>query len=210
MPSDDVTQLVLRERQSRDRGWYDEMADCFADDSIVQMSWFTGSGADFVRQTRAMAGRGDYAVHRLSPPAVRVHRDRALASLPLIIEWRIDIDGVEADLASACRSQYRAERGADGLWRIARITSIYEKDTLVPVLPSTRLAVDAAELAGYRPSYRFLAWYLNRKGYTVGDHHLGDDQPEAVAEQYRAEHTWLHQSPTTEATSADPRKEQHS
>jgi hypothetical protein len=117
---------------------------------------------------------------------------------------------VEADLASACRSQYRAERGADGLWRIARITSIYEKDTLVPVLPSTRLAVDAAELAGYRPSYRFLAWYLKRNGYTVGDHHLGDDQPEAVAEQYRAEHTWLHQSPTTEAISADPRKEQHS
>ncbi|MFE9429118.1 hypothetical protein ACFYNO_39930 [Kitasatospora sp. NPDC006697] len=43
------------------------------------------------------------------------------AELPLDIEWRIDIDGVEADLASTCRSQYRPERGADGLWRIARI-----------------------------------------------------------------------------------------
>lgn len=207
MSSDDVTQLVLRERQSRDRGWYDEMADCFTYDSIVQMSWFTGSGADFVRQTRAMAGRGDDAVHRLSPPAVRIHGDRALAELPLIIEWRVDIDGVEADLASACRSQYRAERCADGLWRSARITSIYEKDTLDPVLPDTHLAVDAA---GYRPSYRFLAWYLNRKGYTVGDHQLGDDQPDAVAEQYRAEHTWLHHSPTIPATSADPQKELHS
>ncbi|MDT0465399.1 nuclear transport factor 2 family protein [Streptomyces gibsoniae] len=209
MSSDDVTQLVLRERQSRDRGWYGEMADCFADDSIVQMSWFTGSGADFVRQTRAMAGRGDYAVHRLSPPAERIDGDRALAELPLMIEWRIDIDGVEADLASACRSQYRAERGADGIWRIARITSIYEKDTLVPVLPGTRLAVDPGELTRYRPSYRFLAWYLNRKGYTVGDHHLGDDQPVAVTGQYRAEHTWLHQGPTP-AASAGTRKEHHS
>ncbi|WP_225859208.1 nuclear transport factor 2 family protein [Streptomyces albicerus] len=183
------------------------MATCFADDSIVQMSWFTGSGADFVRQTRAMAGRDDHAVHRLSPPAVRIDGDRALVELPLVIEWRINIDGVEADLASACRSQYRAQGGTDGLWRIAQITSIYEKDTLVPVLPGTRLAVDPA---GYRPSYRFLAWYPNRKGYTVGDHHLGDDQPDAVAAQYRTEHTWLHQSPTTPATSADPRREQHS
>ncbi|MER5435732.1 nuclear transport factor 2 family protein [Streptomyces sp. NPDC002588] len=200
MSADDVTQLVLRERQSRDRGWYDEMAACFADDSVVQMSWFTGSGAEFVRRTRAMAGRGDYAVHRLSPPAVRVHGDRALAELPLIIEWRIDVDGTEADLASACRSQYRAERGTDGLWRIARITSVYEKDTLVPVLPGARLTVDPDELARYRPSYRFLAWYLNRKGYPVGDHHLGDDRPEAVAAQYRAEHAWLRQDPTPAAS----------
>ncbi|MFI6937534.1 hypothetical protein [Streptomyces sp. NPDC050287] len=123
------------------------------DDSIVQMSWFTGSGADFVRQTRAMAGRGDYAVRRLSPPAVRIDGDRALVELPLVIEWRINIDEVEADLASACRSQCRAQRGTDGLWRIARTTSVYEKDTFVPVLPGTRLAVDPAELTGYRPSY---------------------------------------------------------
>ncbi|MGV9380498.1 hypothetical protein ACWDRB_32115 [Nonomuraea sp. NPDC003707] len=68
----------------------------------------------------------------------------------------------------------------------------------------------SSEEADYRPSYRFLAWYMNRKGYTVGHHHLGDDQPEAVAQQYHAGHTWLHQSRTTPATSADPRKEQHS
>ncbi|MFJ4628360.1 hypothetical protein [Streptomyces sp. NPDC088847] len=27
----EVTQLVLRERQSRDRGWYEEMAACYSD-----------------------------------------------------------------------------------------------------------------------------------------------------------------------------------
>jgi hypothetical protein len=92
------------------------------------MSWFTGSGADFVRATRAMAGRGDYAVHRLGPPAVHLNGDRALAELPLIIEWRVDIDGVEADLASACRPQYRAGRGHDRVWR---------KETLAPALPTS-------------------------------------------------------------------------
>src|SRR5581483_11530420 len=70
-----------------------------------------------------------------------------------------------------------------------------------PVLPGTRLAVDPDELARYRPAYRFLTWYLNRKGNTVGDHHLGDDRPEPVAAQYRAEHAWPDQNPTS-ATSA--------
>jgi hypothetical protein len=54
MSADEIVQLVLRERQSRDRGWYDQMADCFAEDSVVEMSWFQGSGADFVRATRDM------------------------------------------------------------------------------------------------------------------------------------------------------------
>ncbi|NGO68337.1 nuclear transport factor 2 family protein [Streptomyces boncukensis] len=195
MSAEEVTQLVLRERQSRDRGWYEEMAACFADDCVVVMSWYTGSGAGFVRHTQqATAQRGDLAVHHLGPPAVRVHGDRALAELPLVIERRVDVDGVEADIASSCRSQYRAQRGADGVWRIVRITSVYEKDTITPALPNTRLNIDPQELAAYRPSYRCLAWDLNRRGFPVGDDHLGDDRPEAVQAQYREEMTWLRQA----------------
>lgn len=196
MSAEDVAQLVLRERQSRDRGWYEGMAACFAEDSVVEMSWFSGSGAGFVQATRDMAGRGDLAVHRLSPPTVRIDQDRALVELPLVIERRIDVDGVEADIASACRSQYRARYDVDGVWRIVRITSIYEKDSLTPALPNTRLDIDPQVLAAYRPSYRCLAWDLNRKGYQVGDDHLGDDRPEAVQAQYRDEMTWLHESHT--------------
>jgi hypothetical protein len=191
MNTDEITQLILRERQSRDRGWYGEMARCFADDSVVEMSWFTGSGADFVRETEAMAGRGDHAVHRLGPPAVRVNGTRALVELPVVIEWRIDIDGVEADLASSCRSQYRAERDGEGSWKIVRITSIYEKDSILPALPGAQATIDPLDLAAYRPSYRCLAWYLNRRGYAIGSDHLGDDRPAAVALQYRAEQAWL-------------------
>ena len=130
MSAEDVAQLVLRERQSRNRGWYEEMAACFAEDSVVKMSWFSGSGAGFVRATRDMADRGDLAVHRLGPPTVRIHQDRVLVELPLVIERRIDVDGVEAGIASACRSQYRARYGADRVWPIVRITSIHEQDSV--------------------------------------------------------------------------------
>lgn len=187
-----VTQLVLRERQSRDRGWWDDMADCFAADSVVDMSWFTGPGLEFVERSREMSagGWGGLSVHRLSPPAIRVRGDRAVAELPIVIEFRIEVDGVEADLLSYARSQYRAQR-ADGAWRIARITSIYEKDTLTPSVPGTQLTIDPAEFAAFRPSYRCLAWRESRLGRPLRSDLLGDDQPEPVARQYEAEAAWL-------------------
>ena len=191
-PIDDVTQLVLRERQCRDRGWWDEMAECFAPGSRVEMSWFSGGGAEFVEASRGMSGRGDYAVHRLSPPAVRVRGDRALAELPLTIEFLVTLGGVEAVLASHARSQYRAER-ADGAWRIARITSIYERDSLTPSVPGTRLDLDPQAFAPYRRAYRCLAWYLDQKGYHVGADLLGDDRPDGAVRQYAAEAAWLTQ-----------------
>jgi hypothetical protein len=134
----------------------------------------------------AAGGWGGHSMHRLSPPAIRVHGNRALAERPLAIEFRITIGDTEADLTSYARSQYRAQL-ADGSWRIARITTIYERDTLMPSLPGTRLDIDAQDLADYRPSHRCLAWYLSRRGLKLRPDLPGDDQPEAVARQYEAE-----------------------
>lgn len=185
-----VTQLVLRERSSRDRGWWDEMAACFAADSIVDMSWFNGSGADFVRLTRQASQDGVWGRHRLAPPIVQVQGDRAWAELPLAIEFHIDVDGIEADLVSWCRSQYRCRRAAAG-WTVVRITSIYERDMLGPSIPGTQLNISPADFQGSRPSYRCLAWYLRRQGKPLRENLLGDDQPGPVTRQYEAERAWL-------------------
>lgn len=189
-----VMQLVLRERQTRDRGWYDQMRDCYAEDAVVDMSWFLGSGHEFVDRSRYMSTSVDgwrgHSAHRLSPPTIRVRGDRAWAELPLGIEFRIDVDGVEADLVSYCRNQYRAER-RNGTWRLVRLTSVYERDTLQPAVPGTVLGVSPAEFAGLRPSYRCLAWYHRRLGLTGREGLLGDDRPDEVAAQYTAEAAWL-------------------
>lgn len=169
------------------------MADCFATDSTVNVSWFNGSGAGFVRESRRMAsggGWGGLSVHRLSPPVVHIDGDRALAELPLIIEFRIKIDSVEADLASFCRSQYRAEK-IDRAWRIVSITSAYEKDTLTASVPGTTLDINPHQFAGYRPSCRCLAWFWGRRGAELRSDLLGDDEPDAVQQQYEAEAAWL-------------------
>ncbi len=185
-----VTRLVLRERQSRDRGWWDEMRACYAADSMVDISWITGSGADFVQQTIDTSKNGVWGRHRLSPPAVRVHGDRAWAELPIAIEFRIDVDGVEADLISYARSQYRC-RLDEGEWRIVRFETIYERDTLAPSVPGTRLDVRLDEFTGYRRAYRCLAWYLHRDGKSVGPNLPGDDQPNTAARVYDEIRAWL-------------------
>jgi hypothetical protein len=185
-----VVQLVLRERQSRDRGWWDEMAACFAPDATIDMSWISGSAREFIRQTRERSAGGVWGRHRLSPPAVRVVGDRAWAELPLGIEFPVVVRGVDGDLVSYCRSQYRARR-LNGAWRLARITSIYERDVLTPAVPGTELAIDPADLRRYRPSYRCLSWYFAQRGTPLRDDLLGDDRPEPVARQYAAERAWL-------------------
>lgn len=43
-----VTQVVLLERQGRDRGWWDQMQKCFDADSLVSLSWIHDTGAAFV------------------------------------------------------------------------------------------------------------------------------------------------------------------
>ena len=47
-----VSHLILQERVARDTGRWDQMRACYAGDSTVDISWFRGSGFDFVRQGR--------------------------------------------------------------------------------------------------------------------------------------------------------------
>ncbi|MEU1624912.1 nuclear transport factor 2 family protein [Streptomyces sp. NPDC020096] len=186
----EVTQLVLHERQARDRSWWDQMRECFTPDSTVRLSWFRGSGADFVTGSQQMAEKGDATTHRLSPPTVDVHGSRAFVELPAAIEMRTTLDGTQVDLTSHARLLYRAERRADR-WQIVSLDPVYERDTLVPSVPDTTLKVDRAALAEYRPPYRMLSYVFGRLGYDVSDDLYGDDRREQVAELYRSAFIWL-------------------
>lgn len=188
----EVTQAVLAERQNRDRGWWQAWSDGFTDDAFIDMSWIKDSAAEFVRQTIAKSTDKVWGNHRLAPPTVRVQGDRAIAELPVGIEFRIDIDGVEADLASWCRSQYRLIKQGSK-WKIAGITSIYERDRITPALPGETLPINADELRHYRPAYRCLAWYFARLGTPLERELPGDDLPESTKPIYAAEWRWLNQ-----------------
>ena len=99
----DITQLVLHERQARDRGWWQHMRDCFAADATGRLSWFHGNAADFVTESENMAHRGDTNRHRLGSPVVHWREHRAVVEVAAAIEIPTVVDGVEADLVSYTR-----------------------------------------------------------------------------------------------------------
>lgn len=185
-----LTQLVLHERQGRDLSRWQQMRECLAPDARIALSWFQGTGAEFIAASEAMVAGGTQATHRLGPAVVDVEGDRALIEIPAAIELRDELDGVLIDLASYARLLYRAER-RDGRWWLTALDPIYTRDTIQPVVPGTSVHVDPKRLADFRPPYQLLAYCLTLKGFPVADHLYGEDRPEGVAKLYDEAHAWL-------------------
>jgi SnoaL-like protein len=185
-----VGQVVLAERQGRDRGWWDQMAAAYWPDSTVSLSWYEGDGAGFVAGSAAMAERGAVALHRMFAPVVHVRGERAYVEASVAMRIQTEVDGVAGDLISHTRLNYRLERRS-GAWGIVSLASIYEYATLTPSVPGQVISIPPEELARFRPSYAVLAWNIAREGRTPTDDELGDDRPEAVAAFYSAMWEWL-------------------
>lgn len=184
-----ITQLILRERESRDMAKWETMRDCFHPDSIVKISWFNGSGPDFVTGSIDMAKRGMFAKHRLAPVLVRLSGNRAVASLTAIIDIPRVIDGVDLMLSAHGRFIYRAEK-RDDVWRIFSFECIYIRDELTPAIPGQSISIDPADVEEFRPSYRNLAWCLRKTGYEVDQNLPGDDRPDSVKKLMREVNDW--------------------
>ena len=190
----EITQVVLRERQGRDRGWWAQMGECFHPDSRVTLSWFDGPGPGFVAGSEKMFNNGIKTIHRPSPPVVHQNGYKAVLELPIGIERRFMLKGVEADINSFSRLLYQLEKRETG-WKILFLNAIYERDTLTPTLPGKTLDVDPEKIAQFRPSYRFVAYDISLSGRAMMDNLYGDDQPERVQELYKSAFDWLGRSP---------------
>ncbi|MFZ1203250.1 MAG: nuclear transport factor 2 family protein [Candidatus Acidiferrales bacterium] len=184
-----ITQLILRERESRDLGRWETMRECFWPDSLVRVSWFRGNGPDFVTGSIEMARRGIPAKHRLAPILVRLSGERAIASLHGIIDLPVTLKGVSATLSTHSRFLYRAEK-RDGRWGLIGFDAIYLRDELIPDLPGQSISIDPAEVKDFRRSYRLLSYYLHSQGYKVDSALSGEDLPETVEALYQELFAW--------------------
>jgi hypothetical protein len=120
-----------------------------------------------------------FAKHRLAPVLVTLAGSRAVASLTAIIDIPRVIDGIDLVLSAHGRFIYRAER-RDDVWRIFSFECIYMRDELTPAIPGQIISIDPAEVEGFRPSYRNLAWCLMKTGYEVDQNLPGEDRPGTV------------------------------
>ncbi|MFK4122396.1 nuclear transport factor 2 family protein [Streptomyces longwoodensis] len=188
-----VAQIVLRERQSRDRGWWEQMAETYWADSRVRLSWYDGDGPGFVSGSRAMTESGLVTTHQMFAPVVHVRADKAYVEAPTAIRSVTVADGVRGELVVCSRLNYRLQR-RQGQWRILSLDPVYESTTLTACVPAEQINVSADELAGFRSSYAILAWDIARRGGTMSADLLGDDEPASVAAFYSSVWKWLQSS----------------
>jgi hypothetical protein len=174
-----ITQVILRERESRDEGRWDPMRECFHDDALIRISWITGNADDFVNGSRDMAQRGVLAKHRLGPVLVRRHGNRAIATLGGVIDIPVKLGEIDAQLSSYARFYYRAER-RENRWKLSGFEAVYLRDELFPCVPGQSLVIRPEELKPFRPSYRLLSYVLSQNGYRVNSDLPGDDRQDTV------------------------------
>jgi SnoaL-like domain len=184
-----VSQLVLRERFGRDLGLWEQMRDCYHDDSIVRISWMKGTGPAFVSHSKEMAQRGVQANHRLGPILVTLAGDRAIAQFTGTIDIPSALKGTDVLMSSDARFLVRAER-REGVWRISGFDIVYLRDRIAPSIPGQVLAVDPEALKGFRPSYRFMSYSLTLSGFPVPDDLPGIDRPDLVDALVREVYGW--------------------
>jgi hypothetical protein len=187
-----IIELIRLERYLRDHARWEELADCYAEDSRVKTTWFEGTGREFARASQEMAEqRGRQSRHLITPTYIRIAGDRALVDSYGEIHNRSMLEGVEVDTLQYCRFFSRVRRTAAG-WRLVSFDGIYGKDQIWPVDPSQSLPLTFSQLDGLRPSYRIWAYMLSLKGYEIGPDELGDDRPDLLEAFSAAAEAWLH------------------
>ncbi len=185
-----VAEVVQTERAARDQGQWARMAACFHPDSIVSISWIETSGPDFVAASEKAFAAGMRHLHQMAPTLVTLNGDRALAESGAAILLGGRISDVEVMVTSHARMHARVER-RDGAWKIVRLGAVYFEDAMAARVPGETPELDAARLAGYRPSLRFLSYLLEESGKTPRADLAGIDRPDLIDAMLGADQAWL-------------------
>lgn len=142
------------------------------------------------RGRRAEASDSELITCRSSAPNVHLRGSRAYVELPVETNHWILVHGKEAVWTSLMRLVYRCEKRGS-VWKIGDMTSLFEADKLAPAAPGDDLGIDAANLEGFRRSYRWLTYVRMQAGGTVSQDLPGTDRPADATHVYDAAKVWL-------------------
>lgn len=201
----EISQVILHERQGRDRGWFEQEADCFHPDSVVRIAWFTGTGAEFVERSREVFATGIRPAHSVLPPVVHLDGSRAVAEVPAQLSVIQDFDGVEAYVVNHVRLLYRLTKRSDR-WRINAMDCIYVRDLLEPVIVGKIPQLDEEILQRFRRPYMYLGYHLHLIGKSASADLFGEDRPDQLAGLYDESFRWLHSSTSISTSTPDGMK----
>lgn len=183
-----IQELISFERYCRDQKHWSEMKKCFDEKSMVNISWYNGSGWGFVEASEKMETS---APHKINNILVWLNGHQAVAECIACVLMRVEIEGNHYDLTSYVRLHYKLIKKSSGDWFIFELTAIYEKDTLIPMFPVNSTANLGEAIKKNRPSYANLTYVLSGVGHEINDSLPGEDRPDLIEALYKKSEQWL-------------------
>lgn len=182
-----IKELIEFERFCRDNGLWNEMRKCYRENSRVSISWFHGTGAEFVNASMQMNAR---APHKLYNTVIELKNNKAAAVTMATIQTRVEMDRTTWDLQSDLKLLYGVEK-VKGEWLIVSVDGIYEQDILLPCYFNTSYSLPVDIMKQYRPSYANLSYVLSKGGHSVQMDLPGIDRPDTIEQLYSKMDQWL-------------------
>ena len=185
-----IQRLIQRERTARDTLQWAEMGRCYRPDSVVEVSWFKGSGIEFAERSSRVTERKVTTFHLMCPATVMLNGDKALADTACAIHGLTKIEGLDIGIVSYARLLWRAQRGDSG-WLLAGMRACYLSDAIVPRDPTRVPPIDHDLYETLRLSYRAIAYVMAYHGSPIPDDLPGLDRPDTVTALQAQERRWL-------------------
>lgn len=146
----------------RDLGQWEQLAELFHPDGVIEITWFEGPFADFVEGSRRMGGSDLHTKHLIGTPVVSFAGDKA------IIETNAMIVAENVRLGLGCSVHNRfydlAEK-RQGQWKLVKRQSIYDMGSFT--FPQGPAEIDRNSLGRYPREYAALAYLLEKSGFPL-------------------------------------------
>jgi len=150
----------------RDAGDWPRFRSVWHPDGVMMATWFQGPCEEFIRVSREGWDKGVSILHFLGGTSIDLNAKRAVAQTKMTISQRSSVEGILADVVCTGRFYDFLEKRT-GRWGLVLRQPIYEKDSIMPIDPSVRIALDRSLLERFPVGYRHLAYLQTEIGYAV-------------------------------------------
>jgi len=150
----------------RDAGDWQRFRSLWHSDGVMMATWFQGPCEEFIRVSREGWDKGVSILHFLGGTSIDLNAKRAVAQTKMTISQRSSVEGILADVVCTGRFYDFLEKRT-GRWGLVLRQPIYEKDSIMPIDPSVRIALDRSLLERFPVGYRHLAYLQTKIGYAV-------------------------------------------
>ncbi|MEN0105565.1 MAG: nuclear transport factor 2 family protein [Pseudomonas sp.] len=170
--SEHAMQAFLEDRQQindlingwihRDLGQWQQLAELFHADGIIEVTWFEGPFTEFIAGSQRMGGSDLRTKHLIGTPVVTFNGDKAIVETNAVIV----AENVRLGLGCAVHNRfYDLAEKRGGQWKLVKRQSVYDMGSFT--FPQGLVEIERDVVAKYPREYAALAYLLEKSGFPL-------------------------------------------